>query len=172
VFGVGAQYYEENGLGRVIDLREAFKILDQAEEAGLVLQPSNSQQVVNICTCCGCCCQILKNLKALPAPARVAATNFFAVVDGERCTGCETCVNRCQMEAVRMDGATAVVLGERCIGCGLCVPTCPEGVLSLEQKPENERFTPPQNRMERFKRITAERMAKAKRESSPAQGTP
>ncbi len=163
VFGVGAQYYEENSLGRPISHGEAFKILREAEDAGLVLQPSNSRQVVNICTCCGCCCQILKNLKTLPAPALVAATNFYAVLDTDRCTGCETCMSRCQMEAIRMEGSTAFILRERCIGCGLCVPTCPEEALRLEHKPEEERYTPPHNRMERFRRITAERMAKAGR---------
>jgi len=64
-----------------------------------------------------------------------------------------------------MEGSTAFILRERCIGCGLCVPTCPEEALRLEQKPEEERYTPPPNRMERFRRITAERMAKAGRPS-------
>jgi len=72
-------------------------------------------------------------------------------------------MSRCQMEAIRMEGSTAFILRERCIGCGLCVPTCPEEALRLEQKPEEERYTPPPNRMERFRRITAERMAKAGR---------
>jgi electron transport complex protein RnfB len=73
VFGAAASFYEENGLGRVIDHVEAHRILEKAEETGLVLQPSNAQNVVNICTCCGCCCQVLKNLKRLPRPAVSAA---------------------------------------------------------------------------------------------------
>ena len=160
VFGLGALYYEENGLGRPIDKLEALDILDQAEKTGLVLQPSNTRKVSNICTCCGCCCQILKNLKLLPEPANHAASNYFATIDPELCIGCGTCTDRCQMEAIETDGQTASVLRKRCIGCGLCVTTCPQEAVRLQQKPEAEKSTPPQDRMERFKRITHERMAR------------
>jgi ferredoxin len=157
VFGPGAQYYQENGLGRRIEQQEAFAILDEAEKAGLVLQPSNTQKVSNICTCCGCCCQILINLKKLPEPASHAASNYFATIDPELCVGCGTCVERCQMDAVEMDGECASVLLKRCIGCGLCVTTCPEEAVRLQEKPEAQKSTPPENRKERFKRITEER---------------
>jgi len=55
VFGWGAEYYARNGLGRFITLEETLEILKMAEEQGLVLQPSNSQDIVNICCCCGDC---------------------------------------------------------------------------------------------------------------------
>jgi len=161
VFGPGAQYYEENGLGRRIEQQEALDILDEAEKAALVLQPSNTQKVSNICTCCGCCCQILINLKKLPQPADHAASNYFAAVDTELCVGCGTCVDRCQMEAVKVDGECASVLLTRCIGCGLCVTTCPEEAIRLNEKPEAQKSIPPQNRMERFKRITEERTSQS-----------
>jgi ferredoxin len=161
VFGPGARYYEENGLGRPIDQQEALDILDQAEKAGLVLQPSNTQKVTNICTCCGCCCQVLINLKKLPEPANHAAANYFATIDPELCIGCGTCIDRCQMEAIEMDEQSATILRKRCIGCGLCVTTCPEEALRLQRKPEAERSTPPPDRMERFRRITQERMTKS-----------
>lgn len=161
VFGSGAQYYEENGLGRSISREEALKILEEAEKAALVLQPSNTRKVVNICTCCGCCCQILKNLKRLPRPAESAATNYYAVVDRDCCSGCETCLGRCQMEAIEMDGEAASVLRERCIGCGLCVTTCPEEALMLREKPDAEKFIPPLNKMERFKWIAEGRKGSA-----------
>ncbi len=160
VFGLGARYYEENGLGRPIDQQEAFEILDQAEKAGLVLQPSNTQEVSNICTCCGCCCQILMNLKRLPEPANHAASNYFAIIDQERCIGCGTCMGRCQMEAIEMDGQSASILRKRCIGCGLCVTTCPEEAVRLQEKPEAQKSIPPMNRRERFQRVAEERMAK------------
>ncbi|MBW2000170.1 MAG: 4Fe-4S ferredoxin, partial [Deltaproteobacteria bacterium] len=69
IFGAAADYYERNGLGRVIETSEAIEILHKAEEEGLVLQPSNAKKIVNICCCCGCCCQILKTLKRHPRPA-------------------------------------------------------------------------------------------------------
>ncbi len=57
VFGWGADYYERNELGRVITLEETLEILKKADEDSLVLQPSNAQEIVNICCCCGDCCQ-------------------------------------------------------------------------------------------------------------------
>jgi NAD-dependent dihydropyrimidine dehydrogenase PreA subunit len=159
IFGAGAQYYTENGLGRPIDHEEALRILDEAERNALVLQPSNSQRAVNICTCCGCCCQILKNLKRLPNPAQYAASNFFANVDQDLCTGCGVCLERCQMDAIEID-ETAEIQRSRCIGCGLCVPTCPEEAVGLLEKPEAERSTPPVNFFETYQRIAMERLAK------------
>lgn len=160
VFGMGAQYYEENKLGRIIDQKEALEILENAEKAGLVLQPSNAQKIVNICTCCGCCCQVLKNLKRLPQPARYVSSNYFASVDGEKCSRCETCLDRCQMEAIRVEEEGALVLKDRCIGCGLCVPTCPEEAIRLEPKAEADRTTPPAHYSETLVRIAKERMAR------------
>jgi electron transport complex protein RnfB len=71
-------------------------------------------------------------------------TNYYTEVDSEACSGCETCVDRCQMEAIRI-GANdeAEIDRDRCIGCGLCIPTCPEEALTLRPKPESERRVPP-----------------------------
>jgi len=55
VLGSATDYYLKNGLGRNIEKEEALEILHEADKAGLVLQPSNSQKIVNICCCCGCC---------------------------------------------------------------------------------------------------------------------
>jgi Na+-translocating ferredoxin:NAD+ oxidoreductase subunit B len=42
--------------------------------AGLVLQTGNSQKPTKISMCCGCCCQILKNLNNLDEPANTVET--------------------------------------------------------------------------------------------------
>lgn len=159
VFGTGAQYYTENGLGRAIDQQEALRIMDEAEKSGLVLQPSNSQKAVNICCCCGCCCQVLKNLKRLPNPSEHVASNYFARIDRDRCTGCGICLERCPMDAIEIE-ETAAIRRNRCIGCGLCVPTCPEEAVTLVAKPEAERYTPPTQYFQTHERIAAERLAR------------
>ena len=97
VFGWGADYYERNGLGRMITLEETLEILRKADEEGLVLQPGNSRDIVNICCCCGDCCQILKNLKLYPAPGDMSSSPFVVQLDEEACIGCGTCPDRCQM---------------------------------------------------------------------------
>jgi Na+-translocating ferredoxin:NAD+ oxidoreductase RNF subunit RnfB len=150
IFGWAADYYARNGLGRFITLDETLAILKAAEAQGLVLQPSNSQEIVNICCCCGDCCQVLLHLKRLPAPALAAATPFTAELTPELCTGCGVCVERCQMDALRMEGETAALAPERCIGCGLCVSTCPGEALALKRKGPESMPPIPRNQREAF----------------------
>jgi len=162
VFGWGADYYERNGLGRVITMEETLDILQKADEEGLVLQPSNAKEIVNICCCCGDCCQILVNLKRHPFPAAMVSSPFLARIDTETCIGCETCLERCQMEALSMEDEHAVLNADRCIGCGLCVSTCPSGALTLERKPQEAQPEIPRNQMEAYAlRLNARDQAKA-----------
>ena len=139
VMGGAATYYVHNGLGRAIDKEEALAILKLAEKTGLVLQPGNARDAVNICACCGCCCGILRNVKRQPSPASFVASPFVAALDVESCDGCGICETRCQMDAIYLDnGGYATLDLDRCIGCGLCVTTCPSEALSLRRKPEAE----------------------------------
>ncbi|MFZ0484761.1 MAG: 4Fe-4S binding protein [Desulfobacterales bacterium] len=136
VFDKGAEYYQRNGLGREIGQQEVLDILKIAEEAGLVLQPSNAKEIVNICCCCGDCCGVLRSLKSYPKPASLASTPFFAVINTETCEGCGVCEDRCQMEAVQLVDEKASIDMDRCIGCGLCVSTCPTDSMTLIRKPK------------------------------------
>jgi len=158
IFGGGAYFYEENGLGRPISQEEALDILNKGMEAGLVVQPGNAQKPLNICLCCGCCCQILKNLNTLDSPAKAVCSNYYAVVNEDNCTACGTCEERCQMNAITVDETAAHVNLERCIGCGLCVPTCDFDAMHIAEKEPSERYVPPTNIMETYKRIAQERM--------------
>jgi Pyruvate/2-oxoacid:ferredoxin oxidoreductase delta subunit len=155
-FGSGAFFYEQNGLGRSITQDQALEILKVGQDAGLVLQPGNARRPSNICMCCGCCCQILKNLNVLDRPALAVHTNYYAIVNAETCIACEACVGRCQMNAVTV-AETAQVNIDRCIGCGLCVTDCPTGAMSLQEKPESQRYVPPANVMETYINIARER---------------
>ncbi|MFO8085690.1 MAG: 4Fe-4S binding protein [Desulfobacterales bacterium] len=156
VFSTGAAYYEENGLGRPISQEEALNLVKEGVKAGLVIQPSNAKKVANICMCCGCCCQILKNIKVLPEPSKAVRTNYYAQVNEENCTACSVCVQRCPMDAVVVDNTAQVNL-LRCIGCGLCVSTCDSDAIGLIRKPENERYEPPETFVQTYMRIAMER---------------
>ena len=135
-FGSHAAYYVENGMGRYISIDEAKEIVIANEKAGLVMQPFNSQIAGGMCSCCGCCCGVLRSIKAQPMPADAVKSNYFAEVDTDECTGCETCMDRCQMDAITMvDDVAQISLG-RCIGCGLCITTCPGEAVSLIKKAE------------------------------------
>ena len=156
IFGGGAFFYEQNGLGRTIDKKEALEILEKGLEDGLVLQPGNSKKPTNICMCCGCCCQVLKNLGALDEPAKVVLSNYYAEIDAEACIGCGVCEDRCQMKAITVDG-TAVVDLNRCIGCGICVPKCEVDAISMRQKQEEPLYEPPNTVVDTYMNIAIER---------------
>jgi electron transport complex protein RnfB len=155
-FGVAAQYYEDNKLGRPIDTEEALQILDVGRKAGLVIQPGNAQKSANICMCCGCCCQILKNLRVLDAPARAVHTNYYAGVVEDDCIGCGDCEERCHMDAITV-AETAEVNPDRCIGCGVCVPACPTDAIQLIQKESTDRYVPPRSTYQTFLKLAKER---------------
>jgi len=136
VFGMGVDYNHRNGVGRVIDLKETLDIIKRADEAGLVLQPSNTKDALFICCCCGCCCQVLKSYKRNPKPVSMVSTSFIAAHNVETCSSCGVCVERCQMDALTLAADTITLDLDRCIGCGLCVSTCPTGSISLVRKAE------------------------------------
>ncbi|HDS17146.1 MAG TPA: 4Fe-4S dicluster domain-containing protein [Proteobacteria bacterium] len=155
-FGAAAFYYEENGLGRAVSQEEALVLMGKGLDAGLVLQPSNSQKPINICMCCGCCCQVLKNIKKMPQPARMVSSNYYAEVDAERCVACGACAEHCHMEALHIE-AQAVVDPERCIGCGVCVPVCSFEALRLRRKEPEKQIVPPETMVQTFMQMARER---------------
>jgi ferredoxin len=157
VFGAMGDYYVENGLGREISLEKALEVLRKNEEAGLVPSPANAQRVGGMCSCCGCCCGMLKAIKLHPHPSSVVKSNYYARVDQNLCSGCGACLERCQMEAVYLDDDWAAIDLKRCVGCGLCVPTCPTKAMSLLPKPRPEHYVPPPTPVDTYMRIAEER---------------
>ncbi len=155
MIGSTARRAAESGEARAMTKEETLALLDEAERDGLVLQPSNSQDPVFLCLCCGCCCGVLRAAKQFPNPAEHLHANYLAAVDRARCSECDTCRTRCPMDALTsFEGATAVVR-ERCIGCGACVPTCPEDAIRLV--PRAHETVPPKDTADLYKRITTER---------------
>jgi Pyruvate/2-oxoacid:ferredoxin oxidoreductase delta subunit len=147
----------KNGLGRALTLNEALTILERNQQEGLVLQPSNTEKAEFICSCCGCCCGMLRMQQRLPKPVELWASNFYAAVDAEVCTGCGACIKRCQVKAVRRSakGRQSIVDLDRCIGCGLCIPICPAKAVSLRKKAVEVR--PPQTREDLYEIIMSQK---------------
>ncbi len=158
IFGGGAYIYLSRNIGREITQEEAIEILHDGMDKGLVVQPSNAKKPVNMCLCCGCCCQILKNIKDTDAPAKIVNSSYFAKVDADECTGCEACTDICPMEAVQMDDdQIAQVTADRCIGCGLCVTACEFDAMALSPKEDTERWEPPKHLVETYMNIAKEK---------------
>ncbi len=137
-FGDFAKYYIDNKMGRQIDVDETLKLLDLAEESALVLTPTNTQKLEAICCCCPCCCPGLKFNKMAKRPADHIQSYYEAKIDADLCSACGTCMDRCQMDAIREGDEVSEIIDGRCIGCGLCVPTCPEDAISMILKPDME----------------------------------
>ncbi len=156
IFGSASKFYKDNGLGREVSQAEALELLQAGLDAGLVLQPSNSQKPINICMCCGCCCQVLKNLKKMPHPAAMISANYYAEVNSENCVACGDCAERCHMEAIAV-ASTAEIDLDRCIGCGVCVPVCDYEALSLKQKDPAAQTLPPETMVKTFMQMAHER---------------
>jgi electron transport complex protein RnfB len=140
-FGMVAQYYIENGIGKELTEDELMEKLTECEKASLVPFSTNSQSIVNMCMCDRDSCQIFRNLRKLEKPAREVHAAFSATIDAELCNGCKKCTKKCQIDAIF---ATDVQAGkktkiheidpDRCIGCGLCVAVCPEQSISMQPK--------------------------------------
>ena len=158
MLGSMGQYYLDHDMGRKIDIKEAGEILTMAHDAGLITQPATSQNPSGMCNCCGDCCGPLTSLKGHPKPAELVFSNHYAQVDEALCTGCETCLERCQMDAIFLnDEVHAVVNRDRCIGCGLCVTTCPTEAIVLEQKNEQTYQVPPKTSLEQMMTMAQKR---------------
>lgn len=155
VFGPYTKHFVENGDARYIGVDEALSLLDECEKAAFVLQPVNARELNGMCTCCSCCCFMLQNLKSLPRPSEVVQSSFQARIDPGLCTECQSCLERCQMDAIiEGDGSMEIDLA-RCIGCGLCFSACPEDAISLFPKQETREV--PTNVFDTLTRIAKER---------------
>ena len=154
-FGSAARYFQEKGLARLITKEEAYQLTAKFEEEGLIPSPSNSQKPFVVCNCCGCCCEVLSNEKRLEYPSRFFASNYHAHIDDDKCTGCNICVDKCQLNAIQgNDHICKIDLG-RCIGCGICVINCPNDAIKLIKKKKEK--IPPQNTMDTYMQIISKK---------------
>ena len=137
VLGSSAASATRRGFTRQLSQEEAIRMLDDAEKAGLVHQYCNTpEQYANLlCHCCDCHCMMLRGVKRAPVPNQACFARYIIQVKQDDCIGCENCIARCQMNALKMEDGKLVRDGLRCIGCGICMYACPTEALSLEATP-------------------------------------
>jgi electron transport complex protein RnfB len=124
--------YTDESLSKPVTQIRALEILQEAEKTGLVHCTMNIQSGhYYICNCCTCCCGVLRSLTERNQPHAFVKANFIMSVDEELCTGCATCVDRCQFDALDVPEEICKVDHQRCIGCGVCAIVCPEDALRL-----------------------------------------
>src|SRR4030042_3621195 len=87
IFGDFADFYVRTGKGKYITKSDVKNLLVKANEANLVLNPTNSKFVSAICCCCGCCWGILGELKYAQKPSEAVASQLIAALDSSTCIG-------------------------------------------------------------------------------------
>jgi electron transport complex protein RnfB len=131
-FGIAAEYYIENGMGRKITSKEAIQIIKEADEAGLVHAGANSKHLSNICNCCPCCCVSMKGMTLYGQDKQKFMNAIFeSIIEKDLCVACGSCVERCPVKAISLDDV-AIVDRDLCLGCGLCSSVCPEKAITLK----------------------------------------
>ena len=59
---------------------------------------------------------------------------FNAIVDPEKCQGCEECVDVCPVEVFEMEDDKSVpVNADECLGCESCIEVCEPGAITIEE---------------------------------------
>ncbi len=136
VVGMSDENIEKSDITRPVTIAEAMEVLERTSEHGLVHITlwSGDHTPYAICSCCSCCCHELLAMSRFGYSDQVIVSDFIAELDADACTGCMTCVSRCQFGAFIEEGDGVQFTEEACFGCGLCAMTCPSGAISLGER--------------------------------------
>jgi ferredoxin len=150
-FGKSARHTTAQGFAKKVTREEALKIMQEAENAGLIhkaFHPGSreSKPETSICNCCKDCCDTLELWRSGTLPL-INSTYHLAVIDLESCTGCGTCVEWCPTDAIILNEKGFAQRDENaCLGCGVCSRFCPEGAISLKEGLRRVFIMPPRLR--------------------------
>lgn len=157
-FGIFAEFYVENGMGEYITTEEALEHMKVCARDGNTVEVLNTTDVEVMCSCCACCCGVLKAMQIFGGQAMKLASNYKISHSDDACVSCGACVERCNLNALRLENGRVVVNPELCMGCGQCASICPAGAMKLFRKAEEELYTPPRsNVLELYDYVRAER---------------
>ena len=138
----GEYYLNQPGrLLKEVTLAESLDIAREAEESGLVHWGD--------CYCCDDCCENLFPVTRDKRWDLMTPNRYLAVIDEDKCRGCQICIDRCPFEAIEMRKSTsskrykAYVVPEKCKGCGLCIVKCPHNAMRYEVVRPWEYLSPP-----------------------------
>jgi Pyruvate/2-oxoacid:ferredoxin oxidoreductase delta subunit len=132
-----AKYLAEHNIARKITKDEAHKIIDLCINKGLVQIGDNTKDdLVIICNCCGCCCDLLLAYKRLGTSHIITPSNYEANINKDTCSGCGTCIEKCPINAISKINNKPVVDKKFCLGCGVCTRFCTANSCKMEHRPE------------------------------------
>jgi ferredoxin len=136
--------YAENDInrsfGRKVSSDEAVSILKLSADNGLCHNYNGYPHIHSICNCCVCACLVLNSVSRYQGTMDgvVTKSRFEAVADDQSCSGCQTCIDHCNFDAiamVRSPGSKkykAQIDYNKCMGCGACYTACEPEAISLK----------------------------------------
>jgi ferredoxin len=129
---------------RPVTTAQALEVLHSPHAEGTIRQLffTPDGEIVELCSCCTCCCSVLPGIKQPHGFEHELRSGWTAQLDAERCTACGACVDSCYFEARQLVDGRMEVLDERCLGCGRCVASCGQGAISLRKDEERATALP------------------------------
>jgi ferredoxin len=156
---MGADFLIRNNLAREVSKTEMFEHLARSRESGLVLSADNvKKNITAICSCCGCCCNVLLGIGKYGYNGLLVTSNFIAQTDAATCNGCGKCAKVCPINAIEMlqvDNSASKIKKkpkidmESCLGCGVCVLQCVK-TQALKLVKREKRVLHPENSFEKI----------------------
>jgi len=154
--GKNAQYTVESLGARKLTKEEAYQLLDECREAGLVHMTHNTaDQVSYLCNCDKWHCYTIQSLLKYPNPSALLNSGFEPKFDADSCTACETCLDRCPANALVMgDQDVPEVDLNLCFGCAVCATGCDDKSITMVAKTSGYE-PPPRNDRELAQKMIA-----------------
>lgn len=163
--GMSADYLIRHGFAREATRSEVLDSIAISKEYRLVLTADDVQKGVGfICQCCGCCCNLLLGISKHGFPDTVVTSSYVALIDNNKCTGCEKCSGACPIKAIKMADLEKPVAKKRknpevdesiCLGCGVCALSCNKEAIQLVRR--EQRVFCPESTFERVILASLER---------------
>ena len=134
LFNSVAEAFVKKGKARLVEIEEATKIIQTANESGLVhlslYMPDH--QIFALCSCCSCCCHDLQIVRKYNRKDLMVRSEYVAITNEKICINCGECIDRCIFEARFFVEDNLTFDISRCFGCGVCIPNCPVDAISME----------------------------------------
>ena len=122
---------------RYVTFAGACETLRMSHEAGLVhlAYRQDSGPVTEFCSCCSCCCWVLRRVRKLGAFDAITPSAYITVRDDGACISCGRRIERCPFGAWTASNAGKPAFVEaNCYECGVCVTTCLSDALALVER--------------------------------------
>jgi Na+-translocating ferredoxin:NAD+ oxidoreductase subunit B len=122
---------------RPIKPSQAVQVLLAAHQRGEIHNlffTRTTHKLTELCTCCGCCCEPIRELNKNGDYHAQLRTDYVVMTDAMLCTACGACLDNCFFSARQLNDGIVHLIDERCFGCGKCIESCPQNAISMQSQ--------------------------------------